>query len=156
MPVTFVPIAKPIVTEPEPLPELVIVPVLLTDAVDSVMPLSRVLLLLRVRFPDPVMPPEWVKRAAPLLARVSPPAPSVVAPERVRLEVELFWLTPVTLVPMGALIDTLPVPLPELVIVPVLLAEAVEIVMPLAVEPSFLRIRLPVPVMPPERVRVPF
>jgi hypothetical protein len=62
----------------------------------------------------------------------------------------------VTFDPTPPLIVTLPVPLPELVIVPVLLAEAVEIVMPLEVLPSFLRVRLPVPVMPLETVKVPF
>ena len=59
---------------------------------------------------------------------------------------------------MGALIDTLPDPLPELVIVPLLLTPmvALESVMALAVEPSFLKIRLPVPVMPVlETVMVP-
>ena len=73
----------------------------------------------------------------------------VFAPERVRAEVELFCVTPVTLVPMTELIKTLPVPLPELVIVPVLLAELPEIVMPFAVALSLLMTRLPVPVMPP-------
>ena len=63
---------------------------------------------------------------------------------------------PVTFDPTPPLIKTLPDPLPELVIVPVLFADAVEIVIPLAVDPSFLRIRLPLPVMPPETVRVPF
>jgi len=48
---------------------------------EIVMPLGPVLLLLSIRLPVPVMPPEWVKTAAPLFASVSPPAPSVVAPE---------------------------------------------------------------------------
>ena len=57
--------------------------------------------------------------------------------------------------PISELIVTLPVPLPELVIVPVLLAEVVEIVMPLAVELLLLMTRLPIPVMPPLSVRTP-
>ena len=71
------------------------------------------------------------------------------APLSNSLEVVLFWVIPVTFEPTPPLIVTLPVPLPEFVIVPVLLAEAVEIVMPLAVELSLLMTRLPVPVMPP-------
>ena len=280
MPVTFEPTPPLIVTLPDPLPELVIVPALLM-VFEIVMPLAVELLLFSVKLPVPVMPPEWVKTAQPLFASVSPPAPSVVAPDiftvpapvplvivralascvmaplsvRLRLEVAwstvrllfspkvplrvvlfvtpvidrvpeepertvmllvyvpareevsvalllppvfpstiapvpnaalvepvnaplrivtppvkvfapdrvrvvfaLSWITPVTLVPMGALIDTLPAPLPELVMVPVLLTPmvALEIVMPLAVDPSFLKIRLPVPMMPPVRVMVPF
>jgi hypothetical protein len=49
---------------------------------------------------------------------VSPPV-KVLAPERVSAEVELFWMTPVTLVLMTALIVTPPEPVPELVMVPV-------------------------------------
>ena len=80
----------------------------------------------------------------------------VLVPLRVRADVALFCVMFVTFDPTPPLIVTLPVPLPELVIVPVLLAEAVEIVMPLEVLPSFLRVRLPVPVMPLETVKVPF
>lgn len=81
MRLTFDPTPPLIVTLPVPLPELVIVPVLFTEAVEIVMPLAPVLLFLKVRSPVPVMPPEWVKTAEPLLASVSPPEPSVVAPE---------------------------------------------------------------------------
>ena len=80
----------------------------------------------------------------------------VFAPESVRAEVELFWVIPVTLALMIELIVTPPEPLPELVIVPIFCTVVGEIVMPLAVVPSFLRIRLPVPVMPPETVMFPF
>ena len=59
-----------------------------------------------------------------------------------------------TLVPIIELRVTLPLPLPELVIVPVWFAVAT--VMPLAVLPSFLRIKLPFPDMPPDTDRVPF
>ena len=60
---------------------------------------------------------------------------------------------PVTFVPI-ALNPTSPVPLPELVIVPVWLAVP-EIVMPPAVAPSFLRVRPPVPAMLDDMVRSP-
>jgi len=78
-----------------------------------------------------------------------PPLFTAIAPT-VRFEVELFCVMRLTFEPTPPLIETLPDPLPELVIVPVLLPEAVEIVMPLAVAPLFLRVRLPVPVIPPE------
>ena len=117
-----------------------------------------VALLLPPVFPSTIAPVPNAALVEPVnapLRMVRPPV-KVFAPDSVRVEVALSWTTPVTLVPMGALIKTLPVPLPELVIVPVLLTDAVEIVTPLAVEPSFLKIRLPVPMMPPVRVMVPF
>ena len=120
----------------------------------------------RFRMPAPVPPkvtvfetvpiaPATVPVTVPVLIR-SPPV-KVLLFERMRSEVELSWITPpVTPVPMTEDIMTLPVPLPELVIVPVLFADVVEIVMPLAVLPLFLSVRLPVPVMPPETVMAPF
>ena len=81
MRLTFEPTPPLIDTLPVPLPEFVIVPVLFTVFVEIVMPLAPVLLLFSIKLPVPVMPPEWVKSAAPLLASVSPPAPIVVAPE---------------------------------------------------------------------------
>ena len=80
MPVTFEPTPPLISTLPVPLPELVIVPALLM-VFEIVMPLAVELLLFSVKLPVPVMPPEWVNTAEPLFASVSPPAPSVVAPE---------------------------------------------------------------------------
>ena len=80
MPVTFEP-TPPLIKTLDPVPLLVIVPVLLTVFVEIVMPLAPALLFLKVRLPVPLMPPEWVKTGEPLLASVSPPAPSVVAPE---------------------------------------------------------------------------
>lgn len=73
----------------------------------------------------------------------------VLAPLKVKDEVALFWMTPVTFVPMTALISAVPAPVPWLVIVPVLFTAVVRIVMPLAVAILFCRIRLPVPVTPP-------
>src|SRR5215470_14374228 len=54
------------VVPPEPLPLLVIVPVLLTEVVDNVMPLAIALLLLSTRLPVPVTPPDTVSSALPL------------------------------------------------------------------------------------------
>jgi hypothetical protein len=47
------------------------------------------------------------------------PVVNVFAPLKVSADVELFWMTPVTLVLMTALIVTPPEPVPELVMVPV-------------------------------------
>jgi len=89
-----------------------------------------------------------------VLANCKVPEETVIGPVlkfvllMVRLDVELFCVIPVTFDPMPPLIKTLPLPLPRLVIVPVLLMDAVAKVMPSAVELSFLRVRLPVPVTP--------
>ena len=73
----------------------------------------------------------------------------------------LFCVTPVTLAPMTELIRFEPVPVPELVTVPTLLTvplgRPLEVpgssVIPLAVALSFLRIRLPVPLILAPMVR---
>ena len=73
------------------------------------------------------------------------------APERVRDDVLLLSVTPVTLVPMTALMTLAAAPAPEFVIVPVLFTLVVERVMiPAPVEFS---VRLPLPVTPPLKVR---
>ena len=149
--VTLVPMAEEINTPPDPLPELVIVPVLLTVFVEIVMPLAVDPSFLSVRLPLPVMLPETVK--APFwLVNVVPPLLTDSAVETVTPELELFWVIPVTFAPTPPLINTLPDPLPELVIVPELLT-VFEIVMPLGPVLLLLSIRLPVPVMPPEWVK---
>jgi len=79
----------------------------------------------------------------------------VLAPESVRVEVELFWVTPVTFAPMTELMVTPPVPEPELVTVPVLLRLTVEMVIPAALVLLFCRMRFCAPVMPPLRVSKP-
>ncbi len=63
-----------------------------------------------------------------------------------------FSITPVTLVPMGALINVEPLPVPEFVIVPQLFTELKESVILPGVALLLLRIRLPVPTTPPETV----
>ena len=56
-PVTFVPMAELIVTLPEPLPELVIVPLWFTEVVDNVIELVLLeLLFFKVKLPVPVVP----------------------------------------------------------------------------------------------------
>ncbi len=77
--VTFVPITEEMVTPPEPLPELVIVPEWFADAVEIVIPLAVELLLLKIRFPEPVMLPLTVRMPVPLLLSAKFPF-SVVAP----------------------------------------------------------------------------
>jgi len=80
---------------------------------------------------------------------VNPPV-KVLAPERVNCDVALFWMTPVTFVPMTALIVVVPLPEPEFVIVPMLFTEFVDkvIVAPLLALCALIVI-LPVPVTPP-------
>jgi len=155
IPVTFVPIAMLIFTEPVPLPEFVIVPVLFTVVVDRVMPSVVDPLLFKIRLPVPVTPPETVRLPA-WLVKVVPPLLTVRAPvEIVSADVELFCVIPVTLEPTPPVMDTLPELLPELVIVPVLFTAVVDSVIPLAVEPLFFKIKLPLPLTPPETVKLP-
>ena len=78
---------------------------------------------------------------------VTPLAYALLFPDSVSDDVLLFWITPVTLVPMIALIVTVPVPAFKLVMVPVLLTEAVESVRVNALLP--LSTRLFGPVTPP-------
>ena len=75
----------------------------------------------------------------------------MLAPERVNCEVLLFWMRPVTLVPMTALMVVVPEPEPELVIVPALLRLVVERVT-VPVVALLLMVRLLVPVTPPLKV----
>jgi len=121
-----------------------------------VMPLAMELLLLRIRLPVPVTPPETVRSCAPLallLVSVVPPVFTVNAVVvMLRGEIVLFSVTPVTFAPTPPLMRTEPAAVPELVIVPVLFTLVVESVMPLAVALLLLRIRLPVPVTPPDTV----
>ena len=142
---------------PLPLPELVIVPVWFTAVVDSVMPLAVVVLLLRVRLPVPVVPPETVKSTAPLLLLVSvvPPLFTVRAVVLiVSAEVVLLSVIDVTFAPTPPLIVTVPLLEPVFVIVPVLLKEAVLTAIVLVV-PELLMVTFPTPVIPPLIVMVP-
>ena len=120
-PVTFVPMTELMRAEPVPLPELVIVPVLLTAAVVSATPLTSVLSLSSMRLPVPIpTPPVKVSALPPaVLLSVVPAALAVRAALTVRAEVVLFWMMPVTLVPTPALMLVVPVPAlePELVMV---------------------------------------
>ena len=75
------------------------------------------------------------------------------APLKVNNEFALFCVTPVTLVPITALMSVEPVPVPEFVMVPVLLMAVVERVMPAARALLLARIKSPVPLTPPDKVR---
>ena len=152
MPVTLLPILALISELPEPVPELVMVPVLFTSFVDNVMPLADVLLFFRIKLPVPVTPLVNVRIAVLLFIIVVPPALTFIAPLTVRADVVLFSVTPVTLVPIFALISELPLPAPEFVIVPVLFTSLVDRVM--VPTPVAFSVRLPVPVMPPLSVRL--
>ena len=83
-----------IVVEPAPVPELVMVPILLTLVVERVIPETIALLLLSIRLPVPVMPPDTVSTELPLLllfVRVLPELFTVMAVVLiVRAEVALF------------------------------------------------------------------
>ena len=86
-------------------------------------------------------------------ASMTVPVENVLTPESVSPEVELFCTTPVTLVPITALISELPEPVPELVMVPILLTALVDTVMPLTILLLLFKMRLPaVFATPPERV----
>jgi len=151
-PVTFVPMTALISVLPVPLPEFVTVPALFTEAVDKVIPLAVVLLLLSTKLPLPVTPPDNVNAAVLLLVSVVPLLFTVNAPVTFKADVALLAIILVILEPTAALIRELPEPLPEFVIVPVLLIAVPDKVIPLAVVLLLLRTRLPVPVMPPVNV----
>ena len=156
-PVMFEPTPALTNVRPLPVPALVTVPVLLTEVVETVMPLAMELLLSKVRLPVPVVPPVRVNNELPLLLlliRVVPELLTVKAPLTVRAEVVLFSVIPVIFEPMPALINVSPLPVPEFVIVPVLLTDVPERVIPLAVELLLFSIKLPVPVAPPEAVSI--
>lgn len=151
-PETLVPMMALIVDPPLPDPELVIVPALLMDDPDNVIPAAVALLLLRTRLPMPLAPPDKVSSLVPLLlVSVVPPEFADSAPLNVSAEVVLFSVKPVTLEPMLALIVVVPVPAPVLVIVPTLLIAAVERVMVPEVA-LLLMVKLLVPVTPPLKV----
>ena len=105
----------------------------------------------------PLVPPPVVEPKAVLLivpntvpAFIVNPPVKVFIPDKVNCDVALFWMTPVTLVPMTALMVVVPVPVPELVMVPVWLIEVVErVIVPVLV---LFIIMFPVPVMPPFRI----
>src|SRR5262249_28943246 len=139
---------------PEPLPLFVIVPMLLTEVVDNVMPLAIELLLLMTRLPVPVTPPDPVSSDEPLallFVSVVPPLFTVSAPLTVSADVVLFSVIPVTFEPTAALMSVVPLPAPILVMVPALLTAAVESVI-VPVVALLLIVRLLVPVTPPLKV----
>ena len=153
-PVTFVPTTALMSVEPLPVPEFVIVPTLLIDVPDKVIPEAVELLLFRIKLPLPLAPPDNVNNAVPLLfVRVVPLALlGVSKPVTFNAEVVLPSVMPVTLAPTLALISVLPVPVPEFVIVPELLIAVPDNVIPEAVELLLFKIRLPIPLTPPDKV----
>src|SRR5262245_54605195 len=117
------------------------------------MPAAVALLVLITSSPVPLTPPEIVSNLVPLLfVSVVPPLFTVSAPLTVSADVVLFSVIAVTFDPTPALMSVTPLPLPLLVMVPVLLTEVVDNVMPLAIALLLLSTRLPVPVTPPDTV----
>jgi len=119
-------------------------------------PTYNVELLLPLESPITIVPAP--KLLVPVVPRTQPffivrlPV-NVLTPVKVNDEVELFWTTPVTLVPMTELIVVAPEPAPELVIVPVLLTDTVErVMMPIPVAFNVI-FPILVPVTPPLKVR---
>jgi len=135
------------VVVPVPMPELVTVPTLFSETVEMVIP--PVLLALRVRLYGPVIPPDKVNNADPVLVKLFRFDVRVIALLTVRGDVPVSVI-PVTFAPTAALMVVVPVLVPELVMVPMLLM-LLEIVVA-AVVPVPLIIRLPVPVMAPLKV----
>lgn len=157
IPVTLEPRGAEIVTEFVPvLPLLVIVPMLLIDETERVMPPLKEPLLLSTRLPVPVMPPETVRSFDTVLFVKVVPALLTVSALRLKEEVALLSVIPVTFDPTAALIVVVAEPLPLLVIVPTLLRAPVLTlkVVPEAPDP-FTKIRFPVPVTPPESTTLP-
>jgi hypothetical protein len=154
-PVMLVPITELIRELPEPPPEFVTVPVLLTAAAEMVIPLLVALLLFKIKLPVPVTPPVNVSRVVPLLlVSVVPPAFTVSAPLIFNADVVVFWTMPVMLVPTPAEIVVEPEPVPELVREPVLLMDVPDNVIPAAKVLLLFKIKLPVPVAPPLNVSI--
>ena len=144
-PVTLVPMAALIVAPPEPPPELVIVPLWLTFVPLREMPLVELPLLFKIKLPTPVTLLETVKLPAKLV-KVVPPLLTERAPVEIfSSEVVLFCVMPVTLDPTPPVMDTVPLPAPELVIVPVLFTNPEKTIDPV-LDP--LRVRLLLPVTP--------
>ena len=148
-PVTLAPMTALMSDAPLPLPELVMVPMLLTLVPEKVMPLASALLLLSTRLPVPLTPPETVSTEPPLLlVKVLLLAPTVTRPLTVKAEVVLFSMISVTFVFTAALMSDEPLPLPELVIVPMFFTPSKR-VMPPAIALLLLSTRLPVPLTSP-------
>ena len=155
-PVTLVPSTALISVLPEPVPELVIVPILLSAVVDRVMPFAMLLLLFRMRLPVVfATPPDNVSKALPLLLlffSVVAVALVVSKPLIVSADVALFSVMLVMLAPTGALMVDAAVPVPEFVIVPVLFTAVVDkVIVPVLV---VFKLKLPVPVTPPLNMRL--
>ena len=153
MAVTLVPTAELIVVPPEPVPELVIEPILFTATVVRLVPPAVALLLFSMRFPVPVTPPDNTNVFVALVfVSVVPPELTFNAPLILNAEVALLSSMLETLLPTLVLMSELPAPVPELVIDPELLTELVDNVIAPAVAPLLFRTRLPEPLTPPVSV----
>lgn len=114
--------------------------------------MAMLLLLLMIKLPVPVTPPEIVKTDDPLallFTNVVLVAFAAIAPLTVKPELVLFSIMLVTLELTEALIKPLPLPVPLFVIVPAIVTPVVETVTPSLMLLLLLMIRLPVPAIPP-------
>ena len=147
-PVTLVPTPALMRVSP-PVPELVIVPPLLTLVVESVRLSAVALLLLRTKLPVPVTPPDTVNVLPLVLVFVNVVPPEFTERAAVLMRsAPLFCVIPVTFEPTPPdIVMELP---PAAVIVPPLLTEAVVKAMPPEPEASIVRLLLPV--TPPLKV----
>ena len=102
-PVTLAPITALINVEPAPVPELVIVPALLTEVVESVRPEAIELLLFSTRLPVPIIPPETVSSELPLALLFVSVVPELFTVIKmvpiVNADAALFSVIPVTFEP---------------------------------------------------------
>ena len=114
--VTFAPTAAtpelPLIrVRPVPVPLLVMVPLWLSVAVESVKASLVEVLFLSTRFPVPVVPPVTLKLPS-VLVKVNAVALGLIAPLIRKSDPVLFWVMAVTFAPTGALIVTSLVPEP--------------------------------------------
>ena len=102
-PVTLAPITALINVEPAPVPELVIVPALLTEVVESVRHEAIELLLFSTRLPVPIIPPETVSSELPLALLFVSVVPELFTVIKmvpiVNADAALFSVIPVTFEP---------------------------------------------------------
>lgn len=119
-------------------------------------PVNVTVLELAVKVPELDQLPATLRLVVPESSNVpdvivTSPLIVELLPDKSKFDVALFWMTPVTFVPMTAEIVVVPEPAPILVTVPALLIVAVENVMVPEVA-LLLMVKLLVPVTPPENI----
>ena len=102
-----------------------------TAKVALLLPAESPMVIVLVPEPSPnvVATPDKLPVSVPALMVIGPENALLLA-DRVSAEVVLSWTMPVTFEPIAALMVVPPAPVPELVMVPALLTEVVESVVP--------------------------